>query len=86
MPRISEFYGIVVEMFFNDHPPPHFHARYGGDEAVIEIATGDIIGGSLPPRARRLVQEWTDEHREELEANWHRARNHQPPNPVAPLQ
>lgn len=56
MPRISEFYGIVIEMFFRDHPPPHFHARYAGEEAVIEIATGEVIAGSIPPRARRLVR------------------------------
>jgi hypothetical protein len=48
VPRISEFYGIVIEMYYGDHPPPHFHARYGGDSAKIEIATGAIIAGSLP--------------------------------------
>jgi hypothetical protein len=47
VPRISEFYGIVIEMYFRDHPP-HFHARYSGDEAVIAIGTGEVIAGSLP--------------------------------------
>jgi hypothetical protein len=63
LPRISEFYGIVIEMYFADHPPPHFHARYGGDEATIAIATGDVLAGSLPRRALRLVREWLDAHR-----------------------
>ena len=45
MPQISQFYGIVIAMFFNDHVPPHFHASYGGDEATINIETGAIIDG-----------------------------------------
>ena len=85
MPRISEFYGIVIEMYFADHPPPHFHARYGGYSAKIAIGTGEIIVGSLPGRALRLVREWLDEHRSEMEANWDRAVRHQQPQRIEPL-
>ena len=53
VPRISEFYGIVIEMYFVDHPPPHFHARYSGDEALIVIASGEVFAGSLPGRVTR---------------------------------
>jgi len=63
VPRISAFYGIVIEMYFADHPPPHFHARYAGDEATIVIATGEVLAGALPPRALRLVREWLGQHR-----------------------
>jgi Domain of unknown function (DUF4160) len=56
VPRISEFYGIVIETFFGDHAPPHFHARYGGNEALNIIATGEVYAGSLPRRALRLVR------------------------------
>jgi hypothetical protein len=84
--RISEFYGIVIEMFFSDHPPPHFHARYAGDEALIVIATGDVFAWSLPPRALRLVRDWLEEHRDELVANWDRARAQEPTEPIAPLR
>jgi hypothetical protein len=69
VPRISEFYGTVIEMYYGDHPPRHFHARYGGDAAKIEIAGGEVIAGSLPSRALRLVREWIDQHRDELDAN-----------------
>ena len=65
MPRISLFYGIVIEMYFGDHPPPHFHARYGGHAAKVEIASGEIIAGALPARAMRLVREWVELHRDE---------------------
>lgn len=85
MPRISEFYGIVIEMYFRDHPPPHFHARYGGDEAVIAIATGEVIAGSLPGRALRLVREWTLMHGDELNANWDLARARRTLAAIAPL-
>jgi hypothetical protein len=60
MPPISAFYGIVIAMYFGDHPPPHFHAKYGDDQAQIVIATGEVLHGSLPCRALRLVQKWTE--------------------------
>jgi hypothetical protein len=64
---------------------PHFHARYGGEEATIVIASGAVLAGSLPGRALRLVREWLAEHRDELDVHWERARNHEAPEPVAPL-
>lgn len=51
MPRISEFYGILIYMYYQDHAPPHFHAIYGEHEAEIEIATGGVLHGYLPRRA-----------------------------------
>lgn len=86
MPRISEFYGIVIEMYYSDHPPPHFHARYAGESAKIAIATGEIVAGSLPGRAVRLVRQWVAEHREELGANWERAVRNEEPQPIDPLR
>lgn len=57
MPVISRFLGIVIAMYYNDHAPPHFHAKHGGFEAVIGIASGEVIDGELPPRVLGLVQE-----------------------------
>jgi len=70
MPEISRFLGIIIAMYYNDHAPPHFHPRYGESEAVIAIATGDVIEGRLPRRALSLVQEWCDLRREALEEDW----------------
>ncbi|MEO6627319.1 MAG: DUF4160 domain-containing protein [Aquihabitans sp.] len=78
MPRISAFYGIVIAMYFDDHPPPHFHARYGEHEAQILIATGEILHGSLPRRALKLVQEWTELHHDALVSNWELAEREEP--------
>lgn len=86
MPRIAEFYGIFIYMYFSDHSPPHFHAIYGQFEAEFEIATGDILKGRLPPRAAKLVREWRRERRRELEENWNRARSHQTLNKIPPLE
>ena len=74
MPTISWFYGISIRMFFNDHPPPHFHATHEADEAIISIATGELLRGRLPRTARRLVQEWAVRYHDELMANWDLAR------------
>jgi hypothetical protein len=86
MPRISSFYGIDIEMFFGDHAPPHFRARYGGDEALIVIASGEIYAGALPGRALRLVREWLDQHRDELARNFERGVALEPLEAINPLR
>ena len=72
-------------MYFRDHPLPHFHARYGGAEAEIDIETLEVIAGDLPTRAGRLVEDWAKQHRSELLKNWRRARNHNPLHDIEPL-
>jgi len=85
MPRLSEFYGIAVYMYFADHNPPHFHAIYGSNEAAIAIETAEILAGNLPRRARKLLVEWIELHRDELLDDWRRATNGETLIPIAPL-
>jgi hypothetical protein len=85
VPRISAFYGIVIRMFFREHEPPHFHAEYGEHRARISIETGDVLSGGLPRRARRLVREWRELHRAELEDNWAKAALRRPLDIIEPL-
>jgi hypothetical protein len=73
-------------MYFSDHNPPHFHAIYGRYDAAIDIATGEIVKGSLPSRTRGLVAEWAGLYRQELSDNWERARNHDPLLWIPPLE
>ena len=86
MPEISRFFGIIAAMFYNDHPPPHFHVRYGRQRAVVDIATLSVLEGTLSPRVLGLVVEWAAQHRDELEVNWELARQHAPLNRIAPLE
>jgi hypothetical protein len=79
MPRISVFYGIVIRMYVNDHPPPHFHAAYGEFEARFEIVSGDRMDSPFPRHASRLVEDWAELHRAELTRNWQRIENSQLP-------
>ena len=85
MPTISQFYGIDIRMFTNDHSPPHIHARYGEFEACFGIADGEMIEGKFPPRARRLVREWIGLHIAELAANWERTRKLELPKEIGGL-
>jgi hypothetical protein len=85
VPRISEFYGIVIAMYYREHGVPHFHATYAGQTIVVSIDTGDVIAGTVPPRALRLVQEWAALHQEELRGNWTRARDDAPLKRIDPL-
>jgi predicted ribonuclease YlaK len=86
MPRISEFYGIIIEMYWSDHNPPHFHAKYAEHKAEIEIRTLNVLRGRLPNKATSLVNEWANLHREELLTQWQRARNHEPLEKIQPLE
>ena len=74
MPTISSFYGIAIRMWFNDHPPPHFHAHEQDNEAEVRIADGEIMHGRLSKGAQRLVKQWTEINREALMTNWQAAR------------
>ncbi|RVU33496.1 DUF4160 domain-containing protein [Rheinheimera riviphila] len=85
MPVISRFYGILIAMYFNDHNPPHFHAKYSEYEALFSF-DGTILEGNLPKRASTFVQEWITLHRAELEENWRRAKVGEPLNSIAPLE
>jgi len=84
MPRISEFYGITILMFFGDHNPPHFHARYAGRSARFAL-DGTLLAGHLPRRAARLIRDWAELHTAELSECWERAINHKPPGRIEPL-
>jgi len=70
MPEIARFYGIVIKLFFGDHPPPHFHAIYGEYVGLFNIETLEMIEGDLPNRARKLVIEWATTNRTELKRMW----------------
>lgn len=85
VPRISEFYGIVIFIYHDEHPPPHFHARYAEYWAAVSIATGEVVRGELPVRAARLVRQWSGMHRVELEANWNRIAAGEALVPIDPL-
>jgi len=85
MPTISQFFGIVIQMFWREHAPPHFYALYGEYEALIDIRTLDVIRGSLARRAQALVLEWAALHRAELMEDWNLCQAKQLPKKISPL-
>jgi hypothetical protein len=85
VPQISTFYGIVIWMYRPDHLPAHFHAQYGEHWAQIGIHSLEVLNGSLPSRALRLVRDWAELHAEELQADWDLAQALQPLVPIDPL-
>lgn len=86
MPIVSRFFGIAIAFYWQDHLPPHFHAMYSGDEAKIDIRTGEVIRGYLPRRALSLVNEWREQHTVELLENWERARRREALVYIDPLE
>ncbi len=86
MPEVCRFYGIIIAFYYNEHNPPHFHAKYGEFVAEIEISTLQILKGELPKRAKSMVLEWADEHREELSQDWQLARQNHELMKIEPLK
>lgn len=74
MPIIAIFNGIIIQMFFEDHDPPHVHAVYGEMKALVRIADGEVIRGRLPRRQARLVTSWVRVRQAELMENWRHAQ------------
>jgi uncharacterized protein DUF4160 len=89
MPRISQFFGILIYMYYNDHMPPHFHAKWAEYEAIILICTSNIRSsvytGNLPKSQLDLVLGWAESHCMELMNNWELDRKGKPLKQIAPL-
>ena len=86
MPEIARFFGIIIVMYFNDHPPPHFHVRYGSAQGRFAIDDLRMLDGNLSPRVRGLVVEWAAQHVAELRTNWDNAREQRPLLAIRPLE
>ena len=78
MPVLSIFFGIIVRMWHDDHPPPHIHVEYQGFEALVMIETGAVTQGRLPRKVAAIVSDWCQVHQRELLDNWQRAQRFEP--------
>ena len=86
MPELSRFFGIVIAMYYDDHPPPHFHAVYGSERAEFAIEPLGLLKGSLSPRALALVAEWAALHQDELLHAWNLRASGRKPQKIEPLR
>ncbi len=86
VPIISQFFGIIIRMFFNEHVPPHFHVQYGEYKAAVDIRSLTLTEGRLPRRALELVLDWAELHQTELLKNWDLCQNHLRPEEIQPLE
>lgn len=86
MPIISNFFGIIIRMFFNEHAPPHFHVEYAEYKASVNIQTLEVIDGNLSRRAQELVLDWAELHQIELLEDWELCRKHLEPKRIEPLK
>jgi hypothetical protein len=85
MPIISSFFGIIIYMYWRDHAPPHFHAKYGDQKITVEIETGKVTG-KISKRAIGLIQEWRELHKNELMADWKMAEDKKAIKQIEPLE
>lgn len=77
MPIISQFYGILIQMFFEKnekHNLKHIHIRYNEYKSIYDLE-GNLIEGKLPTKQRKLVEAWILIHKEELYLLWECIQN-----------
>ena len=86
MPELSRFFGIVIAMYYDDHPPPRFHAIYGSEKAQIRIDPVGLLKGHLSLRALALVAEWAALHQAELHRAWDQRTAEHPLTRIEPLR
>jgi hypothetical protein len=86
MPEISRFYGIIIRMYYDEHPPPHFHVIYAEGEAQIGIDPIQVLSSDLPGRVISMAIEWAALHQRELKEDWDQMRADQSPKKIAPLR
>ena len=79
------FFGIIIYMYFDDHKPPHFHAKYQDYEAVFDF-DGELLEGAMPGKQLKLISAWAVLHSQELAANWTLAKDKQPLYRIDPLR
>ena len=85
MPVICRFFGIIIFMNWNDHNPPHFHAKYQDHEVLIDIESGNITG-KMPRRALEMIQEWRQDNIKNLLEDWNLAAEHKQLKDLSPLE
>lgn len=85
MPEICRFLGIIIMIFYKDHAPPHFHAKYNDKSGIFLIHELKTLEGNLPPKVISLVIEWAETHKNELIADWELAQKGSPLKKIEPL-
>lgn len=85
MPIISVFLGMIFRMYHADHNPPHVHVQYGEYEAILNILSGKVLAGDLPPKVKRLAKEWILLRKKDLLKAWKQAQDHKNPGKIKPL-
>ena len=85
MPAISKFLGIIIAMYWDEHNPPHFHAKYGEYKITVNIKTG-VVEGKFPKRALKHVLEWYEIHKDALLEDWELCAQREMPKQIEPLE
>jgi len=85
MPTLSMFYGIIIQMYWNEHNPPHFHATYGEFRAEYDF-DGNLTNGKMPENQQKLIAAWAVLHKDELAANWQLSEQKQELVRINPLR
>lgn len=74
MGSIFVIQGILIYIYGFDHNPPHIHVRSGTDNFSITIKDR-IIEGVARSKTVSIINQFMDEHENELMDLWEKAQN-----------
>ena len=72
MAKLHQIGRTIIRVYANDHLPPHFHVITPDYEALVEIATLEILKGAIPARVRKPVMEWAKANIDVIKTEWNR--------------
>ncbi len=84
MPKIDKYLGIIyIINSGKEHPPPHVHIKYNEFEASMDLKTGLLLNGSLPPRVLKLSRKWLKQNGSAALREWERMERGETPRPLS---
>lgn len=72
---VDRFKGLKIEIYANEHPPPHFHISTNNGAASFSIADCELVDGDYFLRRRmREIRAWHAQHKKDLIKCWNATR------------
>jgi len=71
---VARVNGLRIEVFSNEHPPPHFHISGGDIDATFSIVDCEHLEGKIGRREKALVEWWYQRSRQCLIDAWNNSR------------
>ena len=71
---IEKLEGLKIEIYSNEHTPPHFHVKSPKTNASFDIKNCEILNGNVDKKDYKLIKYWHKKAKDELIKAWDKTR------------